>query len=399
MSMTQENSTTSSMDKTSDEKNLLDLLIVLAKYKKWIIGVPLVASIAAGALSYSLPNVYKATTKLVPPQQQQSSAMALLSQIGGGASLPGMKNSNDLYIGMLKSRTIADRLVSNFQLAKAYEATSLDATRKTLEGNTTIAAGKDGLISIDVEDLDPKRAANLANAYFSELLRLSKVLAVTEASQRRLFFEQQLETAKNNLAKAEVRLRGQLDASGVVNVDAASLAVIETTGRVRAQISAKEIQLSSMRAFLTPSNPDYRRAEEELNSLRAELSRLENGRKAEDQAPASADSRQAGSNNIQLLRDVKYYQMLYELLAKQYEVARLDEAKDPSIVQVLDPAVEPEHKFKPRRAIIVLVTGAVTLAASILWALLMEAKRKSESSPLIASRWNELRRHLRIRRS
>jgi tyrosine-protein kinase Etk/Wzc len=397
--MTQEKSSMSGTGKEADEKNLLDLLIVLAKYKTWIIGLPLVASIAAGAVSYALPNVYKATTKLVPPQQPQSSAAALLSQIGGGASLAGLKNSNDLYIGMLKSRTVADRLIGSFQLEKVYETTSVEGTRKALEGNTTIAAGKEGLITIEVEDRDRKRAANLANAYVSELLRLSKVLAVTEASQRRLFFEQQLETAKNNLANAEVKLKGQLDTSGVVNVDAASLAVIETTGRVRAQISAKEIQLNSMRAFLTPSNPDYRRAEEELSSLRNELSRLENGRKSGEDSSGSADTRHTGFKNIQLLRDVKYFQMLYELLAKQYEIARLDEAKDPSIVQVLDPAVEPEHKYKPRRAFIVLVTGALTFAMCILWAFLLDAKQRSEASPTIASQWRELRSHLRLRRS
>jgi len=395
--MTQENINASSAERTSDEKNLLDLFIVLAKNKSWIVGIPLIASIAAGALSYALPEIYRGTTKLVPPQQPQSGAAALLSQIGGGVSLPSMKNNNDLYIGMLKSRTIADRLIEKFQLAKAYETTSLDATRNALESSTTITAGKEGLITINVEDRDRKRAADLTNAYVSELLRLSKVLAVTEASQRRLFFEQQLEMAKNNLAGAEVKLKNRLETSGVVSVDAASIALIETTGRVRAQISAKEIQLNSMQAFLTPSNPDYRRVAEELNSLRAELSRLENGPKNGNTSLINPDVQNAGSGSIQLVRDVKYFQMLYELLAKQYEVARLDEAKEPSIVQVLDPALEPEHKFKPRRALIVLVTGGLTMALCIFWAFLLDIKKRSETSPTSSAQWGELRKYLRLR--
>jgi tyrosine-protein kinase Etk/Wzc len=397
--MTSENSATNRISEKADEKNLLDLLIVFAKYKKWIIGLPLVASIAAAGLSYAMPNIYKATTKLVPPQQPQSSAAALLTQFGGGAGLAGLKSTSDLYIGMLKSRTVADRLIVNFDLRKVYETTSFDATRKALEGNTTIAAGKEGLITIDVEDKDRKRAASLANAYVSELLRLSKTLAVTEASQRRLFFERQLEMAKNNLATSEMRLKGQLNASGVVSVDATSIALVETTGHIRAQISAKEIQLNSIRPFLTPSNPDFRRVEEELSSLRAELSKLENGRKTPDQTSNSPSTAQAGLGSIQLLRDVKYFQMLYELLAKQYEVARLDEAKDPAIVQVLDPAIEPENKFKPRRSFIVLATGVATLAACICWIFLLEAKRKSEASPSMAKHWRELRKYLRIRKS
>lgn len=382
---------------SSSEKNLLDLLIVLAKYKKAIIGLPMAVSIAAAGLSYTLPNVYKATTKLVPPQQPQSSAIALLSQIGGGAGLAGTKGANDLYIGMLKSRSVADRLIANFDLQKVYESKSADSTRHTLEENTTIAAGKDGLITIDVEDRDPKRAANLANGYVAELLRLSKVLAVTEASQRRLFFERQLETTKDNLASAEARLKGQMETSGVISVDAASSALVETTGRLRAQISAKEIQLNSMRPFLTPNHPDYRKAEEELNSLRAELAKLENGAKSNVGRDGNEGMRSTGLDNIQLLRDVKYYQALYELLAKQYEIARLDEAKDSAIVQVLDPAIEPEQRFKPKRSIIVIIAGAATLFSCIFWAFLLEAKRKSEASSSTAAQWQELRRYLRIR--
>jgi uncharacterized protein involved in exopolysaccharide biosynthesis len=296
---------------------------------------------------------------------------------------------------MLKSRTVADRLIADFDLKKVYETDSQEKTRKKLEERTMIATGKDGLITIDVEDESPERVAKLANAYVVQLTNLTKVLAITEAAQRRVFYERQLETTKNNLANAEAALKGNLDIHGVASVDADSRAILETVGRVRAQISAKEIQLNSMRAFVTTTNPDYKRIEEELASLRAELSRLENGRASgstSDTQPAG--TKPAGLENIKVLRDVKYYQMLYELLAKQYELARLDEAKDPSIIQVLDAAVVPEKKTKPKRSLIVLFSTIFGFLVGSGLAFIAEGKRKALASPASAMQWRELKRLL-----
>jgi uncharacterized protein involved in exopolysaccharide biosynthesis len=378
----------------------LDLMIALAKHRKLLIRLPLAVAVLAVGLSLVLPKSYKATTKILPPQQAQSSAAALLTQLGGvtgmAAGMAGLKSPNDMYVGMLKSRTVADRLIARFNLKSVYDVDLLERARVELEGNTSITSGKDGLISIQVEGRDQKMVAPLANAYVEELVNLTKTLAVTEAAKRRLFFEQQLERSKNNLAAAESKLKGALDNNGVISVDAESRTILETVSRVRAQISAKEIQLASMRAFVTATNPQYLRVQEELRSLRAELTKLENGRGSEDSS-AGSDREKSGLANIQVLRDVKYHQMLYELLAKQYEAARLDEAKDAAIIQVLDVAVEPERKFKPKRAIIVIVSTLLALFAAMLYALISEAKHRALQSPANASRWRELRDHLRSR--
>jgi uncharacterized protein involved in exopolysaccharide biosynthesis len=376
-----------------EEVSLLRILIVLAKHKKLIIRLPIAAAAFAAAASFAIPNVYKSTTRLLPPQQAQSGAAALLSQLGGVASIAagaaGLKNPGDLYVGMLRSRTIADRLIARFDLKKVYDVELQEKARRELEESTSILSGKDGLITIDVEDHDGKRSAQLANAYVEELLKLTKVLAVTEASQRRMFFERQLEQSKNNLAAAEMSLKGGLDTRGVISVDVESRAIVETVGRLRAQVSAKEIELGSMRAFVTANNPNFKRVEEELGSLRAELARLENGR--DGGLDAGRDGKkQVGLENIKLLRDVKYYQMLYEMLAKQYEVARLDEAKDPSIIQVLDPAVEPERKSRPKRAVLVILGGLFGLFGTLVWAFAKEARDKAMRNPGNAARWQEL---------
>lgn len=388
----------STVSAAAPELTLLDLLIVLSRHKKLIVGLPIIVGIIATAVSFALPNVYRASTKLLPPQQAQSGAAALLSQLGGAASMvagaAGIKNPNDLYIGMLKSRTVADRIIQSFDLQKIYGEDTREKTRLVLEENTTVVAGKDGLITIDVEDKDPKRVAQLANAYVDELKNLTKVLAVTEASQRRLFFERQLEMAKDNLAKAEVTLKRTLDTRGVISVDSDSRAIVETVGRLRAQISAKEIQLSSMQAFVTTDNQEYRRAREELNSLRAELSRLENGRPDVTTDGNASGKNQVGLENIKTLRDVKYYQMLYELLAKQYEVARLDEAKDTAIIQVLDPAVPAERKARPKRALIIGFSVLLALFLAIVWSFLVDAKAKMLAMPEGYERWMRLRASL-----
>jgi len=383
------------LKKAGDEIGLFDVLVVLARHKRRLLFFPLAAAVLSAGISMVMPNVYEASTTLLPPQQGQSNAAALLSQLGGlagmGGAAGGLKSSNDIYIGMLKSQTVANKLVAKFDLKKVYDTDSLEIARTRLEKSTTIGAGKDGLISIKFENQDKKLVAPLTNAYVSELFQLTKVLAVTEASQRRLFYEQQLEQAKNNLANVEGRLKNSLESRGVISVDTESRAVLETVGRLRAQASAKEIQLNSMAAFVTRDNPQYKQVQEELASLRGELSKLENGRGAADGKDSAPDARQGGLENTKLLRDVKYYQMLYELLAKQYEVARLDEAKDSSILQVLDPAVEPERKSKPRRAIIIVLSTMIAFILAIVSALVGDFRSRFLRSEQGATQWRELK--------
>lgn len=381
------------------EKDLtfIDILIALARHKKKIVLVPIVAGIITAGASFLLPNFYKATATLLPPQQGQSGAAALLAQFGGVASAAGLaagiKNPGDLYIGMLRSRTVADAIIARFDLKKVYDTPSLEKARKTLEGATAITSGKDGLIVIEVEGKDKQLVAPMANAYYEELVKLTKVVAVTEASQRRKFFEEQLTGSKNALAQAELTLKNTLESGGVVSVDSDSRAIVETVSRLRAQIAAKEIQLSTMQAFVTPQNQEYRRAQEELNSARAELSRLQNGRPGA--AGASGEARSAGLENIKILREVKYHQTLYELLSKQYEVARLDEAKDSSAIQILDKAGEPERKFRPKRAQLVIIAALLALLGVVLYAFGSEYRASLLRQPVRKAELDVLKSQLR----
>lgn len=367
---------TSSEQKTSyheDEVDIALAIAVLRQRKRLFLIIPSIFVALAVIVSLLMPNVYMSSTKLLPPQQQQSGAAALLSQLGSISSVTsavGLKNSGDLFIGMLKSRTVADNLIAQFDLKKRYETDSQEKARKELLENTTITEGKDGLITIAVEDKDQQLVAKLANAYTQQLMNLTKVLAVTQSAQRRLFYEQQLSTAKDNLAQAELNLKSKIAESGIVNVTGESRAIVETVSRMRAQISAKEIQLRAMGAYLTSQNPEYKRVEQELASTKIELARLENGVNGTTALNSKGNS--SGMESTRLLRDVKYYETLYEMLAKQYEVARLDEANEPTVIQVLDSAVTPEKKYKPRRTLIVIGAGIFGVFAAFIYVLFLE---------------------------
>ncbi|MDW8468728.1 MAG: Wzz/FepE/Etk N-terminal domain-containing protein [Burkholderiales bacterium] len=379
--------------------SLLDLLLVLAKQKLLVLGLPFAAGVVSLAVAFSLPKIYTAQARILPPQQRESTAAAALSAIAGAAGAGaaaqalGLKNPGDLFVGILKGHTIADRMIERFRLKEVFETETMVATRRALARVTKISAGRDGLITIEVEDRDPKRAADMANAYIEELDRLIQVLAVTEAAQRRLFFERQLAAAREQLVQAEVALRRSIDEKGLAAVEAQSRAVVGTVERLRAEVAVKQIQLNAMRTFATERNPDMVRLRQEIASMQAELAKLEGGNGAPTRNPASP----AGLENIRLLRDVKYLEAMVELLTKQFEAAKIDEAKDAAIIQVVDSAIPPDFKSRPKRALIVLVSVLVAALIAVLLAFIREALEKARRDPVSAARLEALRAHLRFR--
>jgi tyrosine-protein kinase Etk/Wzc len=381
-----------------DGTNVLDLLVVLAKNKKLILGVPFLVAVLVSGLMLRAANVYTAQTKILPPLQGQSSASALLAQFAGLATLVGggggaIKNPNDIYVAILKSRTVEDNLVTRFDLMRLYDQKYPSRARRLLEQDTKITAGKEGIITIEFDDKDPKRAAAIANAYVEELLKLTQVLAVTEAAQRRLFFERQFNQAKENLAQAEAAARKGLQQGGLVKVDDQGRTMVEVTARLRAQITVKEVEISAMRTFAADQNPALNLAQQQLEAMKRELAKIEgtDGPRTEKAGAAS----QQGMDNLRLLRDVKYNEVVFEMLARQYEVAKLDEAKESSVIQVLDKAIEPDFKSKPNRAVTVVLSAVVSGFLVILWILVREGMASVQSDPQQRARIQELKRHLR----
>jgi tyrosine-protein kinase Etk/Wzc len=372
------------------ESNFLELATALARRKWFLLKLTLAAGAIGAIVALLLPKWYTAETRILPPQQQaQSSATALLSSLAGSglgslASAAGMniKNPNDLYMGMLKTRPIADALVRRFDLQKVYRARDLTAARKKLAEETDIVSGKDGMISVSVEDKDKKRAAAMANAYVEELRNLTKGLALTEASQRRLFYEEQLKQAKDDLAGAEVGLKQAQQKSGMIQLDAQAKSIIDAVGGLRARIVAKQVELQALRSFATEQNAQVGVAESELAGMEAELSRMEKqGGGAGSFDLSLKNVPEAGLEYIRAARELKYRETLFEILARQYEVARLDEAHDAALIQVVEPAIEPDRKSFPQRALITVLSALSGLFLACLTVILGQWQAQVQADP------------------
>ena len=366
-----------------DEISLLDLLQVVVDNLRLLVLAPLAAGLLALGISFAIAPIFTASTKFMPPQQQQSAAASMLSSLGalGGlaGAATGIKNPSDQFVAFLKSESIANVLIDRFKLMDRYESKLRIDARTTLDSATKIASGKDGLITIDVDDKDPAFAAQLANAYVEELGHLLSRLAITEAQQRRVFFEKQLTNAKDNLVKAEQALGASGVNSSVLKSTGAAVAAV---AQLRAQIAAQEIKLASMRGYLTESAPDFKQAQTELSALRGQLVR------AEQSEPATGD---ASSDYIAKFRDFKYYETLFELFSKQYEMARIDESREGAVIQVLDAAQPPERKSKPKKALIVLMTTLAVGFALLLFVFIRQGLRGAAQTPESAEKMARLR--------
>ena len=386
----------------SNEISLLDIAIVLAERKSLIIKVTAVFAILAIVISFVLPKRYTATVTLLTPQQNSSLSAALSSQLGslsGVAALAGggglLKNPNDIFVAMLKSRTVEDAMVQRFELMKEYREKYPSDARKAFEHHATVdGEGKDGLIRISIEDRDPNRASELANAYVDQFRNLSEHLAITEASQRRLFFEQQLAQAKENLANAEEALKQTEQQTGMIQLDAQARALIESAATLRAQIAAKEVQIQAMQNYATPENTELVQAQTELQSLHAQLAKL--GGAADGAGDQIIVPRgrvtEAGLEYVRKLRDVKYYDTIFEILARQFEAAKLDEAKQGAVIQVVDPAIPPDKRSFPKRALIVIGATIAGFFIGICLALFLHGLQRLKSDPATDAKLDYLKR-------
>ncbi len=402
----------------SDEKassathlSLLDYLVVIVEHKRAVLTITSAFAVIALILSFVLPAQYTATVSLLPPQQNSSLSSTLASQFGGGANgmaalaLGGgglsLKNPNDMYVGLLKSRTVEDAVVQRFGLMHQYRVKFPTDARSMLENHMKIDGnGKDGLIHLSLRDSDPKRAAEIANGYVAQFRDLSEHLAITEASQRRLFFEQQLQQSKENLANAEEAMKGTQQQTGVIEPDSQARALIETAATFRAQIAAKEVELGSLETFATDQNAQLVQLHQQLATLRAQLAKLGGSESDPDGGLIVPKGKvpEASLEYLRRLRDVKYNETIFNILAKQFELAKLDEAREGSIIQVVDPAVSPDKRSFPQRKIMVLGGMIAGLLIGIFFALSLAAYEKSQAELPTSRKLRRLRQAIGMRK-
>ena len=382
----------------AEGSNFLELVTTFALHKWFLLKLTLAAGAIGAIVSFLLPKWYTAETLILPPQQQaQSSAAMLLSSLNTNlaplATAAGLnfKTPNDLYVGMLKSRPVADALIRRFDLQSIYRAKDLTAARKDLARETDIVSEKDGMISISVQDKNKKQAAAMADAYVEELRNVTKRLAITEAQQRRLFYDDQLKQAKEDLVGAEVGLKQAQQKSGMILLDAQAKAIIEGIGNLRARIAAKRVELQGLRTFATEQNAQVTLAESELAAMESELRRAEQQGGGDSFDLALKNVPEAGLEYVRALRELKYRETLFEILAKQYEMARLDEARDAALIQVVAPAVEPDRKSFPPRTLITVLSALCGLFLACLSVMVGQWKAQVESNPERAAQLKGLR--------
>lgn len=342
---------------------------VLSRFWVVLLSLVMAGAVAGYGASHLVAPAFTSSTSMLPPQQQQSATASALASLGALAGLGGgpggMKSAGDQYVALMQSNTVSDRMIEAFGLRAAYDARFQMDARQELARNVRFSVGrKDGLIVIEVDDTDAKRAADMANRYVEELRHLTSTLAVSEAQQRRTFFEQQLLATKDKLTTAQLALQSSGFNQGALRAEPKAAA--DGYARLRADVMAAEVRLRGLRASLADNTPEVRQQQVTLQSLQAELAR------AERSTPASE-----GPGYVALYREFKYQETLFDLFARQYELARVDESREGALIQVVDKAIPAEKASRPRRMRMAAAGAALgaLLAVALLSVLLRRHAR------------------------
>jgi tyrosine-protein kinase Etk/Wzc len=366
-----------------EEESSIDyaaLLRTLYCGRKTIIVVTLAACVIATAVALLAPRQFTSRASFIPPNNSSASVSAFMGQLsqlsglGGGGMLGGPKSPGDLYVGILKSRSVESEIVNRFDLKKVYNVKRESQAENVLAYHSKFDAGlKDSIVSISVTDTSPARAQDLANAYLDALRETNGRLALSESSQRRLFYEQQLAKEKDALEDAEVDLKKTEEHSGLIAPAGQTAAEIQIISQTRAQIASKEMQLSALRLSATPQNPEIIRLETEISNLQDQLAKFHSGggRGALGEIPTSKVP-ELELEYVRKEREVKYHEALFGMIARQYEAARMDESHQAPLLQVLDAASFPDAKSAPRRTLIVLGGTIFGCLSAVGWLLMRE---------------------------
>ena len=363
--------------------SLLDLAIPLAEHWKLLVIGPLLAGLVALGITYLIAPTFTARTVFLPPQQQQSAAASALSSLGALSGLVGaaanIKSPADQYVALMQSATVSDRIIDRFGLMKVYDDKYRFETRKDLAKNVQISIGKkDGLISVEVDDHSPQRAANMANRYVDELRDMTSHLALTEAQQRRVFFEAQLRQTRDRLTAAQQALQASGFNPGALKAEPKAAA--DSYARMRAEVTAAEVRLQTMRRGLADTAPEVQQQLAQLDALRAQLGKVE--------ATTPSDG---GPDYISKYRQFKYEETLFDLFSRQYELARLDESREGALIQVVDSAVPPERKSKPKRTLTTIVTALAAFFALSGFVVMRYLLQQSAATPRTVEKIDRLR--------
>ncbi|MFO7962801.1 MAG: Wzz/FepE/Etk N-terminal domain-containing protein [Desulfobacterales bacterium] len=399
-----------------DEINLLDLLMVLLDHKKLIAYVTGGVFLISLIISFLLPIKYKATTRILPPSDSNTSIPGLLTQsagplVGLAGSLMGAGTPADLYVGILQSRSVADNLIERFNLKQSYGVEYREDIYKLLNKYVDISiSSTDQIVSVAVEDEDPETAADLANAYVELLDRINRKVNISEGHQKRIFLEDRLKEVSRDLAETETDLKRFQEKYKLISIEEQAKIALEGAAEIKAGIIAAQTELEVLRQFGTERQNEAVMLKSKINELQRQLAKIQSGQKEENakmevSKTVATDLElfipidelpELGLKMTELMRDLKIQQTLFELLTTQYELAKIEEARDVNTVQVLDKALPPEKKFSPKRTLIVLLSTFTSffVAVFIAFALAFTTKIKTEDP----ERYGKIKEHFTFRR-
>ena len=371
---------------TPGEFDLFPFLLLLRSNLTRTILCAVIGLLLAAGFAFTRKPRYAATASVLIPQQTSSSTN-LAIQAATGLDLVG--GGYEIYVDMLKSQSVTDRLIDRYHLMERYHDRYLSDTVKDLDKRSTILSSKEGLLTITVEDEDPKMAADLANSYFAELGELNARLGITAAGQLRHYYEGELVKEKNTLSDAEVALEESQKKTGVLGPQIQAGAALSEEENARVQLRARQVELQGLLQGSTPQNPDVIRLQAEIAGLQSQLNAIEakgvvGGNVAVSQQPAQA------LDYIRRQRDVKFHESLLEILTRQYETARQQEAKDISVLEILDTARPAERKSWPNKRLWILLGGILGILIGILWTAFEAARGVILDNPINRARLNTL---------
>ena len=362
-----------------DEINLLDLVLVLLKRKKLIIGIVLVAIAISVTYSLLAPLKFTATARILPPEGSGSSLSGLVGRSAGplgglAAGILGQKSGPELYNGILESRTVADTLINKFDLKKLYKAKYMESVYQKLKSRTKInISRKSGIISISVEDEDPKRAAEMANAYVDALDQINRKVHISSGHRKRVFLEGRLKKVKEDLARAESNLRAFEEKYKLVSISDQAKAAIEGAAKIKGEIIAAQTELEVLKQFGTEKQNEAVMLKSKIAELQKQLRRIEEGNPSKDDLFIPFKEMPAlGLQLARLMREAKIQEEVFKLITTQYELAKIEEAKDVNTIQVLDWAVPPDKKSSPKRTLIVILSTLVAFFIAVFLAFFLE---------------------------
>jgi tyrosine-protein kinase Etk/Wzc len=373
----------------SDEVTFGDLASMIWRRRWLVTALCLVAAFGTYGASKLLPKWYESTATLVTPKEGSGGLLSGLMASGmiqqnpgvGVPSLPSFTPNRDLLVGVLKSRTIAQNIVERFGLQARYRVSYIDDAIKQLRDVTTIATSREGVISVKVEDRDPATAAAIANYYVELLDQQIARYGTGEASRQRVFLTGQLARARVDLDASEQSLRRFQEQNRAIVLQDQTKGAIEAAARLKGEIMAAEVQLQVMRNFATDANPEIvalRRRVDEMNRQYAQMQFGERtaidgrGQKGDFTVPF-ARVPELGLELVKLAREVKIQEVLVTLLTQQLEQARIAEARDTPVVQVLDRAVPAERYSRPRAARNGTIAGVIMLVLGVSLAVALES--------------------------